>query len=132
MNTIKQILRIIGLIGAGVVVGVGLGLYLGWVAWPTQFTDASPAILQSEYRRDYARMAADAYALDGDLVAARRRIRKLGESGPELAFRVAVDAILAEEDEAAVRRLVKLAVDLGYTSPAFDPYLSEGENDGAP
>lgn len=129
---VRRVLRIIGLIGLGALVGAGLGFYLGWVAWPTQFTDASPAILQTEYRRDYVRMIADAYALDGDLAAAQRRVAALGEAGPDLVFRVAVDAILAEEDEATIRRLATLAADLGYTSPAFDPYLEEGGNDGAP
>jgi hypothetical protein len=129
---VRRVLRIIGLIGLGALVGAGLGFYLGWVAWPTQFTDASPAILQTEYRRDYVRMIADAYALDGDLAAAQRRVAALGDAGPDLVFRVAVDAILAEEDEATIRRLATLAADLGYTSPAFDPYLDEGENDGAP
>jgi hypothetical protein len=32
---IQRWLRTAGLIVAGFVVGGGLGLYLGWVAWPT-------------------------------------------------------------------------------------------------
>ncbi|RMD56620.1 MAG: hypothetical protein D6835_00060, partial [Candidatus Thermofonsia bacterium] len=68
----------------GLTAGVGLGLYLGWVVWPTEFVDANPALLQDAVRRDYARMIADQFALDGDLAQAQAQIDALGEDGRSL------------------------------------------------
>lgn len=111
----------------GLALGLGLGLYLGWVAWPTEFTDASPSILEESYRRDYTLMIAHAYLLDGDLDAARRRLHSLDQEAPDrwlLSF--TVDAILSGRDEETViRPLVALAHDLGLESPALVPYLDD-------
>ncbi len=110
--------------------GLGLGLYLGWVAWPTEFTDAAPQILQEQYRKDYALMIATTYALDGDLRSAERRVNSLaGEgNGRSYFFAVTLDTILRNEDEEAMRQMVRLAVDLGLDSPAFTRYLAGGGN----
>lgn len=116
------------LLGMGL--GAGLGLYLGWVAWPTEFTDANPSVLQENYRKDYARMIADAYAADGNLTAAQQRINRLGTDGQAFFLSVTLDAILLGQDEAEIRRLVSLASDLGLSSPAMTPFLGD-ENSGA-
>lgn len=116
-------------IGLGLLLGAALGLYLGWVAWPTEFVEANPTILEEEYRRDYTLMIANAYVLDGDLDAARRRLHSLGDEEPDRwLLTMTVDAILAGRDEETViLPLVKLSRDLGLNSPAMAPYLSDIE-----
>ncbi len=109
----------------GLALGIGLGLYLGWAAWPTEFTDANPSVLQETYRRDYVRLIADAYTADNNLPAAQQRVASLGEDGLDVVLSVTLDTILQGEDEADIRRLVKLAADLGLSSPAMTPFLSE-------
>jgi hypothetical protein len=109
----------------GLALGIGLGLYLGWVAWPTEFTDANPSILQESYRHDYVRLIADAYTADNNLPAAQRRVANLGEDGLDAVLSVTLDTILQGEDEADIRRLVKLAAALGLSSPAMTPFLPE-------
>jgi hypothetical protein len=116
----------------GLAVGIGLGLYLGWVAWPTSFTDAAPSILQESYRQDYVRMIAAAYAADNDLPAAQKRVADLGPDGRDLLLSVTLDTILQGQDEAEIRRLVQLAVAMGLTSPAMTPYLPENGAGAAP
>ena len=120
-------------IGLGLALGLALGLYLGWELWPTEFVDADPAILREDYRRDYALMAANAYALDGDLEAARLRIYRLGAEEPERwLLSLTVDAILSGRDEQTViLPLVHFAHDLGLESPALAPYLSAAEQFGS-
>lgn len=117
-------LRIIGLVGLGLLIGLGLGLTLGWVVWPTEFTDANPTVLQENYRHDYALMIATTYALDRDLSAAQRRVDSLGEDGEALLFAYTLDMILRGENEGDIRRLVRLTSDLGLYSPAMEPYLT--------
>jgi hypothetical protein len=118
-------LRNIGLVIIGLALGAGLGLLLGWVVWPTEYTDATPVILQEGYRRDYIVMTAAAYAADSDLTVATERIDALGVNGRDHLFAVTIDAILSGGDEQDIRQLVQLATALGLSSPAMDPYLRE-------
>ena len=121
MTRLRPLLTII----VGLALGIGLGLYLGWVAWPTEFTDANPSVLQDTYRQDYVRLIATAYTADNDLPAAQQRVASLGEDGLDVVLAVTLEAILQGEDEAEVRQLVRLANDLGLSSPAMVPYLPE-------
>lgn len=108
----------------GLAIGVGLGLAVGWVFWPTEFTDANPAVLEERYRRDYVQLIADSYAQDNNLAQAQQRIGDLGEGGPDYVLQVLIEMILRQEDEAAIRRLTRLANDIGQYTPAMAPYLS--------
>ena len=94
------------------------------MAWPVEFTEADPTILEESYQRDYTVLIASTYALDGDLAAARRRLNTLGkvDSSAWLLDQV-VAHILENEDEVEIRHLVLLANDLGLSSPAMTPYL---------
>lgn len=120
-------------IGLGLILGVSLGLYLGWVAWPTEFTDADPTILREDYKEEYALMIANAYRLDGDLTAARRQLQSLGKEEPDRwLLTLTVDAILSGRDEEQViLPLVQLAHDLGLSSPAMVPYLDDLNEEGS-
>lgn len=120
-------LRTLAYAGIGLVVGIGLGLYLGWVAWPAEFTNANPSVLQTNHRRDYVLLIADAYAVDGDVAAARQRVASLGQDGQEFLMSTLLDMILRSEDEGGIRRLARLADDLGLYSPAMEPYLASPE-----
>ena len=111
----------------GLIVGVGLGLYVGWVAWPTEFSDATPTLLEDTYRQDYALMIAVAYDQDGNLPLAQQRINSLGPNGEQLLLDMAVEMILQAQDETEIRQVVRLASALDLYSPAMEPYLPSGE-----
>lgn len=111
----------------GLLVGIGLGLFLGWVAWPIEFSEADPTILEEEYQRDYALMIAAAYSLDQDLPAAQQRLNSLGRTDTEeWLLTVLIDQILAGGSEQEIRELVSLSNALGLYSPAMEPYLPAG------
>jgi hypothetical protein len=115
-------------VGLGLLFGVGLGLFLGWVALPVEFTEADPAILEERYQRDYTVMIAANYALDGDLAGARRRLATLGKADTNgWVLDQVVAHILENENETEIRQLVLLARDLGLSSPAMTPYLPTAE-----
>ncbi len=124
-GNMKRWLLILGLVGFGLVLGVILGLFLGWIAWPTEFESANPAMLAEEYKQEYILMIAADYALTGDLEAARQRIRSLGEGSEAFLFSFTLDQILQSRNQVEMRQLSQLANDLGQYSPAMAPYLQE-------
>ena len=67
--------------------GLGAGLYIGWVAAPVQYVDTGPASLSQTYKDDYVLMIAAIYSGNGDLAAARARLAALGfdDPGPAVA-----------------------------------------------
>lgn len=117
-------LRIPLLILAGLAIGIGLGLYMGWALLPTEFVDATPAYLADGHQREYVRMVAAAYVVEADLAAAQTRLAGLGEDAQLLLTAVTLDAILQQQNETEIRQLVNLAAALGIYSPAMEPYLS--------
>jgi len=115
----------------GLLTGMALGFFLGWVAWPVQFSDADPDIMEESYQRDYAVMIAGAYSLDEDLPEAQRLLDKLDKKDRYAwLMELTVDVILTRGEGNDTRNLVKLASDLGLSSPAMDPYLPDTDSEG--
>ena len=109
----------------GLALGVGLGLYLGWVA-PARFTRVKPAALTESYQRDLTLMIAAAYEQDGDLPAAWQRLVALQKNDTRAwLLAITVDEVLNGDDERAIRQLVRLAGDAGIESPVITRYLAE-------
>ncbi len=115
--------RILVFLLLGLAIGTGLGLAVGWIVWPTEFTDANPSVLQETYRQDYVQMIADAYALDKDLPAAQARLNELGSSPNAILLKTITDKVLADANETDIRRLVQLASDIGISSPVMIPFM---------
>jgi hypothetical protein len=124
VDDMKRWLQHLVWVGMGLALGAGFGLYFGWVAAPTEFTNANPAMLQPTYQQDYMLMIAASYAHTGDLATAERRLNKLGPTAESDLFALMLDQILRDEDEQRIRHLVYLVADLNAgSSPAMDFYL---------
>jgi hypothetical protein len=65
-----------------VLVGVGGGLYYGWIVSPVEFVDTSPDTLRLDYKADYVLMVAEAYAIEEDADMAVRRLALLAATSP--------------------------------------------------
>jgi hypothetical protein len=110
------------LVGLGL--GVGLGLAAGWLWWPVEYTDTEIADLTATHQADYVLLVSDAYALTGDLDAARLRLSRLGAPDAAALVLARAQAALAKNAPAErVSRLAHLAAALGATSPEMEPYL---------
>ncbi len=94
----------------GLVLGIALGLFAGWVVWPVAYTGVTPEHLSAEGRIDYAIMTATAYHADGDLALARARLARLGDNA-DIALLNAF--ITAQDDPDALAALQALAAELG-------------------
>ena len=109
---------------AGVVLGAALGLLIGWWLWPLRYADASPAYLRTDYRDEYIVMTAEAYQIDGDLEAARTRLRLIdAQDQTKPLIELAQRLIDADGDAADVARLTSLASALDPPSPTVTAYL---------
>ncbi len=65
-----------------VVVGIGLGLFYGWVIDPVKYVDTTPDSLRIDYKSDYVLMVAEAYNSERDLGLAVSRLALLGAKAP--------------------------------------------------
>ena len=104
--------------------GLGLGLYFGWVVAPVQYVDTDPSTLSQTHKDDYILMIATIYAGDGDAAAARARLAALGFADPGAGVAAAAHRFIAAQGpEADLRRLARLAAALDATTPEMQPYL---------
>src|SRR3990172_6648220 len=58
----------------GLVLGIGIGLVVGWYAWPVTYSGAPASALAPGWKSETIWMAAQAFAYDGDLEAASGRL----------------------------------------------------------
>jgi hypothetical protein len=112
----------------GLLCGIGLGLWYGWVVNPVEYTDTDIAYLQPAYRDELLVMIGEAYALDGNLDVARARLALLSLPDPSNAVADAAERAIAENRPLAqVRALVQLAHGLGVERDAFRPFQLQPE-----
>ncbi len=72
---------VIGLLAGAA--GLAIGLMLGWMVWPVEYTDAVPEILSQKYQEEYLRMAIDSYRVNPNADLAIQRWQSLGPvAGP--------------------------------------------------
>ena len=125
---IQALQRIFVTFLTGIGLGVLGGLLIGWFALPTGNTAAHIADLHPDYKVEYVVMVGTAYAKSGDWDEAQARLGRLEEPDPAgyvvLITEQAINAGRSPED---IRLLVRLAVRLGYTTPAMQPYLPSSE-----
>ena len=85
-----------------IVVGIGLGLLVGWVVAPVKYVDTSPDTLRADYKADYVLMAAETYQTDGNLEHVLQRLALLDQRPPlqiaqqALAYAIAVNYSAAD------------------------------------
>jgi len=79
------------MIGLAVVAGIAVGLFLGWVVFPVEWTDATPSMLRSDVQVDYMRMVIDSYSVNRNADLAMQRYESLGAAGPVALAEVAAN-----------------------------------------
>ena len=109
----------------GLTAGAVVGLLLGWVVWPVQYTDTAIADLATEYKDEYIVLVAAAYTTDGDLEKAQVRLARLEVPNINQSLSALIDRYILEgQDETEIRALVALANAQGMMSPNMVAYLA--------
>lgn len=107
----------------GLLIGVGFGLYLGWVQFPVEYVNSPFTRLDPKYHDEYTVMVAAGYLYDRDVQAAIERLRRLGVGNiPEYVQGVTERYISNSRSITDIRYLVALSEALGRLTPPMEPY----------
>ncbi len=94
----------------GILLGLGLGVLIGWVIYPVEYVDTPPNALRADYKDEYLLLIASAYAADHNLEHARQRLATLGYPDPVLATNILVEHLAIEGKDYSA--LIALNTDL--------------------
>lgn len=107
----------------GLVIGLTLGLIYTWVINPVELVNTYPALLRSDYRRDWIRLVALSYVADGNLERARERLDGLERENIAEAMESLIEEYAAAGRSAdTLRSLAALAKALDVHTPAMLVY----------
>lgn len=118
LQFLDQRKTLVALIG-GAVLGLLLGLAIGWWWWPVTLTNATPANLRSDFQSEYLLWVAEEYGENGDLELARQRLGTEFWEEEELAQTLAqLEQGVGGQEAAAVQQLAEdLAVPAATPTP---------------
>jgi hypothetical protein len=74
-----------------ILLGLGAGLYYGWVINPVEYINTTPNSLRIDYKTDYVLMVAEVYQSDRNIEAAARRLAQLGDEPVIIFLQEALD-----------------------------------------
>lgn len=107
----------------GLAVGVGIGLYAGWVQFPVEYVNSPMTDLSQRFKDEYTVMIATGYLADSDVAGAVERLRRLGVPNiPAYVQDSAERYITTSREVNDIRALVALAEGLGRLTPIMEPY----------
>ncbi len=132
MDVILQLIqqrKVLAAAVGGAIVGLLLGLAVGWGLWPVQWTNATPADLRSDFQEQYVLLVAQDYAETQDLEKARQRLGVAFWEEEELAQ--TLQQVEQAQDGQQAINVNKLARDLETETPAPEEEEEEAGDLGA-
>jgi hypothetical protein len=113
------------LVVLGLVTGLAVGLFLGWIVMPVKYVDTSIADLHPDYKEEFILLVGSAYALDHDLSKAEARLDQLEAPNIKLWVSEVADRYISEDrDDEDIQAVVELAQGLGVANPEMLAYLA--------
>ncbi|MDX1435939.1 MAG: hypothetical protein R3335_03955 [Anaerolineales bacterium] len=104
-----------------ILVGLGIGLFFGWVAYPVEYVDTAPNSLRQDYKTDYVLMVAEAYQVEDNLALAVRRLALLGGEVPEaIVQQAALEAARLGYEDRDLELMQDLRRDLLSWNPSLE------------
>jgi len=107
-----------------VVLGLILGLVIGWGIWPVQWTDLAPHHLRSDLREDYLRMSIYAFSSTGDAGIATKAWSELEDTAEETLEAVKNDPRYLQPEQITSFMLI-----VGAESQEITPTVEATEKD---
>lgn len=109
------------LILLGVIAGIAMGVFYGWVISPVSYTDTAPAALRSDYKDQYLILIATSYTADGDLDRARQRLAGLGLADSAGAVTALAQRLAAEGKDTSAPSALAAALGVGVAPVTLVP-----------
>ena len=120
-----------------IALGIGLGVYIGWVQYPVEYRNSYMCQLSDSYQEEYTLMLARGYREDGDLNKALDRLQPLRAEGvpecddgrsykidniPEWVQVLTERYISQGADPVLIQDLVALAEGFGRLTPIMESF----------
>jgi hypothetical protein len=102
----------------GLVIGLVIGIIYAWKIAPVEYVDTSPSMFKEELKDQYRALIAAAFASDGNLARAQKRLIYLGDEDPARALTLQAQKALVDgrpQFEARALGLLAVAVSQGNT-----------------
>jgi len=96
----------------GLILGIGLGLFISLVLSPVRYSDSAPSTLDEDFKAIYRMTILQAYEADQDLVRARQRLELLDGAAVQETLAAQAQLALTAGDEPLARSLAELAAAL--------------------
>jgi hypothetical protein len=103
---------ILGITILGLAIGLGIGFWAGWIAWPVQISNVDTADLKYSAQDNLIALIADTYAIDKDISNAKTRLALLKDTDANARI-AALARKSAADNQPAGAHLAALAVALG-------------------
>ena len=114
----------------GLLVGAGLGVFLGWGPLPVEYLDGPASALDQRYQDEYTVMVAAGYLVDRDLQGAIDRLRVLQvENIPSYVQQTTERFITNSHDIEDIQFMVALAEAMGRLTPVMEDYRMVTQRD---
>ena len=111
----------------GGLIGLVVGVYLGWTQFPVQTINSSIRSLSPADKDRYTIMVAEGYESDRDVTEAIQRLQVLGVPDVPSYVRDMTERFISANgtgDATDIRHLVALTQALGELTPAMQPFAS--------
>jgi hypothetical protein len=114
--------RYVGSLLIGIIVGLAIGVYLGWVQFPVEYTNSSLAALAPRHQEEYTVMVAEGYQYDRDVNAAIDRLQPLGKDNVFDYVQDLTERYILQSNVPDITKMVALAEALGRLTPIMEVY----------
>ena len=110
----------------GLVLGLAGGLVYTWGVAPVEYINTFPSYLSPDYRKDWIRMSALAYGLEGNLDRTHIRLRGLPEQDIQyVLLETLEEAVVSGSDIESLKPLAELAAIYEVNSPVVRAYTEQ-------
>jgi len=102
-------------------VGIAIGLIIGWVIWPVSYTSVAPVDLHSGYRKFYLTLVADQYNRTGNLSTVREQLGADTDRWSSKQIAAELRELAKKSSQSDKAKFEALATALEQTAPAVSP-----------
>lgn len=116
--------RYVGSLLIGVLIGLVIGVFLGWEQFPVQYKNSAMGVLAPPYQEEYTVMIAEGYQVDRDINAALVRLQPLNKQNIFDYIQALTERYIAQSNVPLIPVMVALSEAVGRLTPVMEIYRS--------